>query len=88
MKRVNVDKQNECIREFIHSLPVEKEGCVLIVNGKPLLKVVPITEVSVNKEKLRKAILARRDESRRLNRDWEVVDEEIWRKLDELEGGK
>ncbi len=83
MKRVNVDKQNEGIREFIHSLPVEKEGCILIVNGKPLLQVVPVTNISVDKRKLKKAILARREESRRLNRDWEAVDAEGWDRIDE-----
>ena len=88
MKRVNVDKQNECIREFIHSLPVDKEGCILVVDGKPLLQVVPVTKVSADQVKLKKAILARRDESRRLNQEWEEVDQEGWANLDRAQEGR
>lgn len=36
------------------------------------------TTILVDKDALRAAILARRDESRRLNADWEHADREVW----------
>lgn len=33
---------------------------------------------AVDKDRLREAILARRDESRRLNAEWEHADREVW----------
>jgi hypothetical protein len=79
--RVNINKQADVIQAFIRSLPVDREGCVLELDGKPLLRVVPITDAPVSSAKLKAAILSRRDESRRLNKEWEAVDREMWEKL-------
>jgi hypothetical protein len=85
LERVNVDQQSEEIRSFISKLPVTDEGCLLVLNGKPLYKVVLNTAFSLDKRKLKEAILSRRDESRRLNQEWADADRELWRKLDEME---
>jgi hypothetical protein len=58
---------------------------LLSIDGDPLLKVIPNPEVIVDKRKLKEAILRRRDESRRLNAEWEFVDQEMWDKIEEME---
>ena len=86
MKRVNVDKQSKEIQEFIGNLPVtQREGCLLIVHGKPLMKVVANTEIAVDHRKLVQAIRARRDESRELLKDWDDANRERWAKIAENE---
>src|SRR5437660_12930840 len=86
MKRVNVDKQSKEIQDFIQSLPVtHREGCLLIVHGKPLMKVVANADIPVDRKKRIEAIQAGREESRRLNREWETADEELEQKLVAME---
>ncbi len=86
MKRIHLERADEQVQEFIRSLPIGKEGCIILVGGKPLLKVLPITELSVDEAKLKAAILNRREESRKLHEEWEAVDRETWHKLPESEG--
>lgn len=81
MKRVHLDKKSKQIKEFVQSLPLDKNGCILDLNGKALLRVLPACDVPVDRAKLRAAILKRRDESRRLNQDWQYVDREMWDSL-------
>ena len=81
MRTVSLDQASKEVMEFFRSLPIERDGCILEMDGKPLLRVVPITEVSVDRGKLKAAILARRDESRKLNEEWQAVDREMWKKM-------
>jgi hypothetical protein len=85
MKTVSLDKTSKDVQAFFRSLPLERDGCILEINGKPLLRVVPITEVSVDRSKLKAAIRTRRDESRRLNAEWRDVDRDMWEKLAKTE---
>ena len=85
MKAVSLDQASKAVQQFFRSLPLERDGCILEMNGKPLLRVVPITEVSVDRSKLKAAIVARRDESRKLNADWQAVDRDMWEKLAKAE---
>ena len=81
MNHVDLSCASEQVQQFIRSLPLERDGCILVVDGKPLLKVVPLTEVVVDRAKLKAAIRRRRDESRKLNEEWEAVDREMWEKI-------
>jgi hypothetical protein len=81
MKTVCLDCVSEEIKKFIRTLPIGREGCILEMNGRPLLEVVPIYDAPVDKAKLKQAILNRRDESRRLNAEWEAVDREMWERI-------
>jgi hypothetical protein len=85
LKRVNIDNQSQDVQALIHSLPISREGCVLVIHGKPLFKVIPNPEVELDRVELREAIIARRDESRRLNQEWEAADMELWQKVEEME---
>ena len=86
MKQVNVDCQSKEIQDFIGNLPVtQREGCLLIIHGKPLMKVVANTDIPVDDGKLVKAIRARRDESRKLLKDWDDANRERWAKIAESE---
>jgi hypothetical protein len=78
MKRVSLDSANEHIKDIFRSLPFDGKGCILELDGKPLLKILPVTEVAVDKARLRAAILKRREESRKINEEWEAVDREAW----------
>jgi hypothetical protein len=84
MKRVNVDKQSKEIQDFVSNLPVtHREGCLLIIHGKPLMKVVANTDIPSDRKKLVEAIRARTDESRELLRDWDAANRERWEKMAE-----
>jgi sulfur carrier protein ThiS len=85
LKRVKLDEQSEQVQAFIRSLPLGREGCVLEINGKPLLKVVPITDVVVDEAKLKAAILARREESRQNHKEWEAANRERWEEIAGME---
>lgn len=83
VKHINLDTQDECVRQFVLSLELEPDGSVLEINGEPVARVLPVTgdRDSVDREKLKAAILARRDESRALNEEWQHADREVWEKL-------
>jgi hypothetical protein len=83
--QVDIDRQSEEVRSFIRKLPVTDVGCLLVLNGKPLYKVVMNPSIPVDRKKLKEAILSRRDESRRLNQEWADADRQLWQKLDDLE---
>ena len=80
VRHVKLDKQNKQVQQFVLSLSVQREGSILELEGEPLVRVDPVivSEQSVDKAKLKAAILRRRSESRRLNEDWEGVDREVW----------
>jgi hypothetical protein len=51
------------------------------LEGEPVLKVQSVKDESIDRNKLRAAIRRRRDESRRINKEWEEVDREMWDKI-------
>lgn len=78
MKHINLDREEPLVRDFVRSLPMDAEGSVLEIRGKPVAQVLPLPARRINRAKLKAAILKRRAASRRLNADWEVVDGETW----------
>ncbi|MCI0684223.1 MAG: hypothetical protein L0Y71_19105 [Gemmataceae bacterium] len=83
MKRVDLDKHDKKIRDFIRSLGTNADGAILELEGKPVLKALPVKKSPVNNSRLRAAIRKRRDESRRLMSEWEAVDREMWYRVKE-----
>ena len=81
MKRISLDNENEQVKNFVRSLSVDVSGAVLELEGEPVVKVLPITKKSVDRARLKAAILRRRDESRKLNEEWHNVDQEMWEKI-------
>ena len=81
MKRINIDREDNQIKDFIRSLSINLNGAVLELEGEPLVKVLPIAKKPLDRAKLKAAILKRRDESRKLNEEWQAVDCEMWEKL-------
>lgn len=80
MKHINLDAADEQVKQFVLSLDVDPDGSVLELEGKEVLRVMPMTG-DAEREKLKAAILARRDTSRALNEDWEHADREVWNQL-------
>ena len=80
MRHIKLDRETPQIKHFVLSLPVEADGSILELKGEPVLRVMPVIEQeqAVDKAKLKAAILRRRNESRRLNDEWEAVDREVW----------
>jgi hypothetical protein len=85
MRHISLDREDERIKKFVRSLPVDGGGCILELEGQPLLKVLPVADEPVDKAKLKAAILKRRDESRTLNQEWDGVDREMWDKIADTE---
>ena len=79
MKHIELGNQTEPVRQFVLSLDLEPDGSMLELDGQPIARVVPPRE-PVDREQLKAAILARRDQSRKLNDDWHDADHEIWEK--------
>jgi cell division protein FtsX len=73
VNRISLETEDERVKQFVQSLPLDSEGSVLELDGKPLARVMAIKgeHAPYDSEKLRAAILARRDESRQLNDDWD-----------------
>ena len=65
---------------YLYQLSIDPEGSILELKGEPVLRVLPMIEgeLAVVRAKLKAAILLRRDESRRLNGEWEAADRELW----------
>ena len=80
VKHIDLDAEAEQVKEFVLSLQLGPAGSLLEVDGKPVARVLPVNHAS-DQDKVKAAILARRDESRRLNADWEHVDDEAWANL-------
>ncbi len=85
MKHIKLDREIEPIKAFIRSLPREADGAILELEGKPLLKVTPVLARRVDKRKLKAAILKRRDESRKLNAEWNSADQDLWNQTEAKE---
>jgi len=80
MRHIKLDRETVQVKRFVLSLPVEPDGSILELKGEPVLRVMPVIEQeqAVDKAKLKAAILRRRNESRRLNEEWEAADREVW----------
>jgi hypothetical protein len=85
MRRINLDGESQQVKDFIRELATGGGGSILELNGDSVVTVLPIRKEAVDRAKLKAAILKRRDESRRLNADWEAADREVWNKLPPLE---
>jgi preprotein translocase subunit Sec63 len=79
VKHINLDTQDEHVKQFVLSLQLDTEGSVLEAGGKAIARVLPVNDNSgYDSERLKQAILNRRDESRALNEEWEHADREVW----------
>ena len=85
VKHISLDRESKAVKKFVRALPVDPDGSVLELEGQPLLRVLPVSKETVDKVKLKAAILKRRDRSRRLNQDWETIDQETWERPAPLE---
>jgi hypothetical protein len=83
VKHIDLDAEDEHVKQFVLSLPIDPQGSLLEIHGKPVARVLPMAGAGVpyDRDRLKAAILARRDESRRLNDEWEHVDRESWERL-------
>lgn len=77
MKHIDLDKQDDRVKQFVLSAQLDPDGYLLEVSGQPVARLLPI---DVDRERLKEAILARRDESRALNEEWEDADRDVWEK--------
>lgn len=77
-RHINLDREDDRIKNFIRALPVGADGALLELDGAVLLRVLPVADKPIDAGKLKAAILRRRDESRLLNAEWEAVDQETW----------
>lgn len=78
MKHIDLDAQDERVKQFVLGLQLDSDGSLLEADGKPVARVLPADGAKYDHERLKQAILNRRDESRKLNEDWEHVDREVW----------
>ena len=80
MKTIELEHEDEHVRQFILSIRHETNGLIFSLKGAPIRKVVPVTVENrpVDEELLIKAILNRRDASRSLNQEWENADRDVW----------
>lgn len=87
MRHIKLDKQDDQVKQFILSLPIDPDGSILELRGEPVLRVLPVIDkqLAVDKAKLKDAILRRRDASRRLNADWQAADQEVWEHIPETD---
>lgn len=82
MKHIDLDTEDKQVQQFVLSLELDPEGSVLELHGKPVARVLPVVGgISYDREKIKAAILARRDESRHLNADWQQADRDTWESL-------
>lgn len=82
MRHIKLDRQNAQVKRFLLSLPADPDGSILELKGRPLLRVLPVTELAqeVDQAKLKEAIIRRRAASRRSNQEWLDADREIWQR--------
>ena len=78
MKHLNLDREDQRIRDFARSFPVDPDGTLVELDGQAIFRVLPATTAEFDPVKLKAAILNRRDASRESNQDWETADSETW----------
>ncbi len=77
-KHIDVDREKDDVKQFVRSLAATPSEVILDFDGQPQVSVTPVSLTSVDDDKVKADILKRRDQSRRLNKDWENVDREVW----------
>ena len=80
VKHIDLDSQDEHVKQFVLSLDLDPEGSVLEADGRAVAHVLPVADAAerYDRDKLAAAILSRRDDSRVLNQDWEHADRDVW----------
>jgi hypothetical protein len=81
MKHLEINQQPEAVRNFVLALGTSSEDLILDVNGVPFVRLAHIEQKQIDENLLANAIMARRDESRQVNAEWEHLDLECWEKL-------
>ena len=76
MKHVSLDREDQRIRDFVRSIPVDPDGTLVELDGQAIFRVLPATAAEFDPVRLKAAILNRRDASRASNQDWEAADSE------------
>ncbi len=71
VKHISLDSAADSVKQFVRELQSQAGEAVLELEGKPLLRVRAVR--AVDPDRLREAIIARRDESRELNQAWHVA---------------
>jgi hypothetical protein len=74
VKHVSLDREDQRIRDFARSFPVDPEGTLVELEGQAIFRVLPATSTEFDPVKLKAAILNRRDASRESNQEWEAAD--------------
>jgi hypothetical protein len=82
MKRISLDTAESPVKDLVRSLSQQQDGVILELEGT-LVVTRPLLSEPIDEDLLREAIRARRDESRKLNRDWSAVDREVWERESE-----
>ena len=81
MKHLEITHQPEMVREFVLAIGAQADELIFENNGIPFARMTPISMTEVDKNLLTQAILARREESRRGNAEWEPLDLECWGRI-------
>lgn len=50
MAEIDVDLQDEVVREFVRALPTDPDGTWLRVGGKPLFRVIPVSDTGESRD--------------------------------------
>lgn len=78
MRHINLDQEDDRIKRFVQSLPVEPDGLLLELDGEAVVRVLPAEDVRVDEQRLKEALLRRRDASRAENEAWVDADQAVW----------
>lgn len=78
MKHMSLDQEDDQIKRFVQSLPVEPDGLLLELDGEAVVRVLPAEDVRVEEQRLKEALLRRRDASRAENEEWIDADQAVW----------
>jgi hypothetical protein len=78
VKHVSLDREDQRIRDFARSFPVDPDGTLVELDGQAIFRVLPATTAEFDPIKLKAAILNRRDASRESNQEWSSADRQTW----------
>jgi hypothetical protein len=81
-KHINLDQEDDQIKTFIRSLPIDPDGSVLELGGEAIVRVLPPNGPAYDPALLEQAILRRRDASRAETAEWAEADHEVWNELE------
>jgi hypothetical protein len=75
---VSLDREDQRIRDFVRSFPVDPEGTLVELDGQAIYRVLQAVTAEFDPVKLKAAILNRRDASQESNKEWNSADRETW----------